>query len=157
MAGVNELDSTLDGSGKRFAIVVSRFNSDVTDNLLAGATASLVGHGVDAGNIDVYRVPGAWELPQTTRRLVGLARHDAIITLGCVVRGGTPHFDFVAGEATRGLGAVAHASTIPVVFGVLTTDTLQQAVERADLHGLDKGGEVASSAVEMVRLFDRLR
>ena len=157
LASVNEFHSTLDGCGRRFAIVVSRFNSDVTNDLLAGATASLIGHGVEAEDIDVYWVPGAWELPQTAGRLVGAARHDAVITLGCVIRGGTPHFDYVAGEATRGLGAVARASAIPVVFGVLTTDTREQAAERADPHGVDKGGEVASSAVEMVGLFDDLR
>lgn len=156
MPGSNIFDASLDGSGKRFAIVAARFNAEVTGNLLAGALARLVRHGVDPENVDVYRVPGAWELPQTAARLSRRGSHDGIIALGCVIRGETPHFDYVAGEAAYGLGEVARASAIPVVFGVLTTGTREQAERRADPEGMDKGGEVASAAVEMALLFDEL-
>ena len=156
MTGSNTFSASLDGSGKRFAIVVARFNSKITDNLLAGAEARLDAHGVAPADVDVYPVPGAWELPQIVARLTQLACHDGIITLGCVIRGETPHFDYVAGEAAYGLGAVARTSEIPVVFGVLTTDTREQAERRADPEGMDKGGEVASAAVEMALLSERL-
>ena len=156
MTGSNTFSASLDGSGKRFAVVVARFNREVTDNLLSGVLARLTEHGVAPGNIDVHRVPGAWELPQTAARLARRASHHGIIALGCVVRGETPHFDYVAGEAAYGLGAVARASATPVVFGVLTTDTREQARRRADPEGMNKGGEVASAAVEMALLSERL-
>lgn len=156
MTGSNTFSASLDGSGKRFAIVVARFNAEITDNLLAGAEARLGEHHVAPADVDVYRVPGAWELPQTVARLVQLGHHDGIIALGCVVRGETPHFDYVAGEAAYGLGAVARSSGIPIVFGVLTTDNGEQAERRADPEGMDKGGEVASAAVELVLLSERL-
>jgi 6,7-dimethyl-8-ribityllumazine synthase len=156
MTGSNAYNASLDGSRKRFAIVVARFNEDITDSLLDGAEARLDAHGVAPQDIDVYRVPGAWELPQTAARLVRRGFHDGIIALGCVIRGETPHFDYVAGEAAYGLGAVARASAIPVVFGVLTADTREQAERRADPDGMDKGGEVASAAVEMALLFEQL-
>jgi 6,7-dimethyl-8-ribityllumazine synthase len=158
MTGSNTFSASLDGSGKRFAIVAARFNEEITDSLLEGAAARLAEHGVAPEDIDAYRVPGAWELPQTAARLVRRGSHDGVIALGCVIRGETPHFDYVAGEAAYGLGAVARASEIPVVFGVLTTDTREQAERRADPHacGMDKGGEVASAAVEMVLLFEKL-
>ena len=156
MPGSNTFNASLDGSGKRFAIVTARFNPGITDDLLEGAETRLAQHGVDPNDIDAYRVPGAWELPQTAARLARRASHDAVIALGCVIRGETPHFEYVAGEAAYGLGEVARASAIPVVFGVLTTDTREQAERRADPHGMDKGGEVASAAVEMAMLFDTL-
>ena len=156
MTGSNTFSGSLDGSGKRLAVVAARFNAEITDSLLSGALARLAEHGVAPEDVDVYRVPGAWELPQTAARLVRSAAHHAIIALGCVIRGQTPHFDYVAGEAAYGLGEVARASSIPVVFGVLTTDTREQAERRADPRGMDKGGEVASAAVEMALLFDRL-
>ena len=156
MTGSNTFSASLDGSEKRFAVVAARFNPEITDRLLSGALARLAGHGVAPEDVDVYRVPGAWELPQAAARLVRGAAHDAIVALGCVIRGETPHFDYVAGEAAYGLGEVARASSIPVVFGVLTTDTREQAERRADPKGMDKGGEVASAAVEMALLFDRL-
>ena len=156
MTGSNTFSASLDGSEKRFAVVAARFNPEITDRLLSGALARLAGHGVAPEDVDVHRVPGAWELPQAAARLVRGAAHDAIVALGCVIRGETPHFDYVAGEAAYGLGEVARASSIPVVFGVLTTDTREQAERRADPKGMDKGGEVASAAVEMALLFDRL-
>ncbi len=156
MTGSNVFSASLDGSGRRFAVLVARFNPEIADSLLAGALARLVEHGVAPEDVDVLRVPGAWELPQTAARLVRNAAHHGVIALGCVVRGETAHFDYVAGEASRGLGAVARASEIPVVFGVLTTDTLEQAERRADPKGMDKGGEAASAAVEMLLLSERL-
>lgn len=156
MTGSNTFSAALDGSGKRFAIVAARFNPEITDSLLSGALARLAELGVAPEDVDVHRVPGAWELPQTAARLVRGAAHHGIVALGCVIRGETPHFDYVAGEAAYGLGEVARTSPIPVVFGVLTTDTREQAERRADPKGMDKGGEVASAAVEMALLFDRL-
>ena len=153
---MSEHSGHLRGSGRRFALLVSRFNSLITDQLVGGARDCLERHGVDPDDIDVYRVPGAWELPQAARRIVGLGRHDALIALGCVIRGATPHFEYVAGEAARGLGAVARTSEIPVTFGVLTTDTVDQALERAGTKAGNKGEEAASSALEMVDLFDAL-
>ena len=156
MTGSNDFSASLDGSGRRFAVVAARFNPEITDNLLSGVLARLTEHGVSAEDIDVYRIPGAWELPQTAARLMARAAHHGIIALGCVIRGETPHFDYVAGEAAYGLGEVARSSPIPIVFGVLTTDTREQAEHRADPKGMDKGGEVASAAVEMALLFDGL-
>lgn len=153
-AVVNEHAGELSGAGRRVAIVVSRFNALITDELLAGARDCLVRHGVQDGDIDVYRVPGAWELPQAAGKVVALARHDALVVLGCVIRGATPHFEYVAGEATRGLGAVARGARIPVVFGVLTTDTLEQAVERSGVKAGNKGREAALAALEMASLYD---
>jgi 6,7-dimethyl-8-ribityllumazine synthase len=115
-----------------------------------------VRHGVADGDIDVVRVPGAWELPATAARVAELHRHDAIIALGCVIRGATPHFDHVAGEASSGLGAVARQQSIPVIFGVLTTDTIEQAVERAGTKAGNKGWDAALSALEMINLYGSL-
>lgn len=153
---MNEYRGSLTGGGRRFAIVVSRFNELITERLLAGALDCLVRHGVGDDAIDVYRVPGAWELPQVAGRVVRLGRHDALIALGCVIRGATPHFDYVAGEAASGLGQVARTSEMPVVFGVLTTDTVEQALERAGTKSGNKGWETALSALEMADLFASL-
>jgi len=147
---------TLDASGLRIAVVVSRFNHDVTDRLLAGARAGLVEFGADEANVDVFGVPGAWELPQAAARIVAGGRHDAVITLGCVIRGETPHFDYVCQHASLGLGQVAIGSEIPVVFGVLTTDDLAQAMARAQEGADNKGFEAATTAVEMVSVFRRM-
>ncbi len=148
---------TLRGAGLRVAVVVSRFNADVTERLLEGARACLAEHGVAAEDVDVYRVPGAWELPQVSARVVALKRHDAVVALGCVIRGETAHFEYVAGEASRGLGAVARASGIPVVFGVLTTDTRAQAMARAADGPANKGYEVTLAALDLVALYRTLR
>ena len=153
---MNEFHGNLDGTGKRFAIVVTRFNSLITEQLISGATDCLRRHGVDEADIDLYRVPGAWELPSTVSRVVGMDRYDGVVALGCVIRGSTPHFDFVAGEATRGLGAVARASSVPVSLGVLTTDTVDQALERAGTKAGNKGWDAALSALEMAGLFETM-
>ena len=143
----------VDGTGLRVAVLVARFNAHVTDRLRDGALEALAEHGVTAEDAHVIPVPGAWELPQTAARATEAGRYDAVITLGCVIRGETPHFDFVCQEASLGLGAVARASTIPVVFGVLTTDTLDQAMARA-VDGKDnKGYEAAMAALEMVQVY----
>jgi len=153
---VNEISGDLNGAGKRFAILVTRFNSLVTDQLVTGAKDCLLRHGVEEDAIDLYRVPGAWELPVATARVIALGKHDAIVALGCVIRGGTPHFEYVAGEATRGLGALARESSIPISLGVLTTDTVDQALERAGTKAGNKGWDAALSALEMAELFRRM-
>jgi len=153
---VNEYFGDLNGEGKRFAIVVTRFNSLVTEQLVTGATDCLVRHGVKEDDIDLYRVPGAWELPSAVSRVASNSRYDGVVALGCVIRGGTPHFEYVAGEATRGLGAVARAASIPVSLGVLTTDTVDQALERAGTKAGNKGWDAALSALEMAGLFGKM-
>jgi len=153
---VNEFHGDLNGTGKRFAIVVTRFNSLITEQLVTGATDCLLRHGVESGDIDLYRVPGAWELPSATSRVVDTGNYQGVVALGCVIRGGTPHFEYVAGEATRGLGAVARASSVPVSLGVLTTDTVDQALERAGTKAGNKGWDAALSALEMAGLFQQM-
>jgi 6,7-dimethyl-8-ribityllumazine synthase len=153
---VNEFHGDLNGEGKRFAIVVTRFNSLVTEQLVTGATDCLLRHGVKDGDIDLYRVPGAWELPAAVSRVAAMPTYDGVVALGCVIRGGTPHFEYVAGEATRGLGAVARTSSIPVSLGVLTTDTVDQALERAGTKAGNKGWDAALSVLEMAGLFGRM-
>ncbi len=147
---------TVSAAGVRVAILVSRFNEDVTERLLEGALACLEEHGAEEADVDVYRVPGAWELPQTASRVVHAGRHDALVALGCVIRGETPHFDYVASEASSGLGSVARAARIPVSFGVLTTDDRAQAFARAEEGPSNKGYEVTLGALEMVRLYRTL-
>ncbi len=150
---MNEFNGDLNGSGKRFAIVVTRFNSLITEQLVTGATDCLQRHGVQDEDIDLFRVPGAWELPTVVARVADAKKYDGIVALGCVIRGGTPHFEYVAGEATRGLGAVARSSSVPVSLGVLTTDTVDQALERAGTKAGNKGWDAALSVLEMSGLF----
>jgi 6,7-dimethyl-8-ribityllumazine synthase len=138
--------------GARFAIVASRFNHFVVDRLVEGALDALVRHGAQTQNVTLVRVPGAWELPLIARRLAGSEKIDAIIALGAVIRGSTPHFDYVAGEAAGGLSAAAHASAVPIVFGVLTTESIEQAIERAGTKAGNKGWDAAVTAIEMVAL-----
>jgi len=139
--------------GARFALVVSRFNHFIVDRLVDGAVDALRRHGADLGNVTIYRVPGAWEMPVTVARLLrGGASFDAVIALGCVIRGSTPHFDYVAAEVTKGLATVSMSTGVPVVLGVLTTDTIEQAIERAGTKAGNKGWEAACSAIEMASL-----
>jgi 6,7-dimethyl-8-ribityllumazine synthase len=147
---------TLDASGVRVAILVARFNSEITERLLEGARACLAEHGSEEGSVDVHWVPGAWELPQAAARVSESGRYDAILTLGCVIRGDTPHFDYVCDEANRGLGVVARESRAPLVFGVLTTDDRAQALARAGEGPTNKGYEVASAALQMVALYRKV-
>ncbi len=144
------------GSGRRFAVVGSRFNEEVTSKLVEGALACLVEHGVKLDDVDVISVPGAWELPAAVERLLASDRYDGIVAVGAVIRGETPHFDYVAGEAARGLSELQREFNVPIGFGLLTTDTDEQAEARAGgAHG-NKGRDAALAALEMVDLFARL-
>jgi 6,7-dimethyl-8-ribityllumazine synthase len=143
--------------GLRIAIVVSRFNNLVTDRLLSGALDALSRAGASAEDLLVIKVPGAWEMPVVVAELARLGQTDAIVCLGCVVRGDTPHFDFVAGENAKGIGAVAKDSGIPVANGVLTTNTMEQALDRAGGKMGNKGAEAAMGAVEMAHLLRQLK
>jgi 6,7-dimethyl-8-ribityllumazine synthase len=150
-------EGQLSASGLRFAIVVSRFNSFITERLLAGAMDALTRTGAAADAIDTVKVPGSWEVPLVAGELARQHRYDAIICLSAVIRGDTPHFDYVAGEAAKG---VAHASIdtgVPVAFGVLTTNTLEQAIDRAGAKSGNKGFDAAMTAVEMANLMRSLR
>ncbi|MDH3870997.1 MAG: 6,7-dimethyl-8-ribityllumazine synthase [Gammaproteobacteria bacterium] len=140
----------------RIALLVSRFNSFVVESLLEGALDTLRRHGADERNLQIVRVPGAYEMPLAAQRLAASKRHDAIIALGAVIRGGTPHFEYVAGECTKGLSSVSLKYDIPVAFGVLTVDTIEQAIERAGTKAGNKGEEAALSAIEMINLLRTL-
>ena len=152
----DELEGRLSGRGRRFALIAARFNAHVTDELLHRAHSTLLDHDVLAPDIEVLRCPGAWELPQVALRVAKGGGFDAVIALGCVIRGETAHFDFIAGEAARGLAEAAYRTGVPVVFGVLTTEDEAQARERADAGGGDTGREAALAALEMAELFLRL-
>jgi 6,7-dimethyl-8-ribityllumazine synthase len=141
-----------DGTGLRIGVAVARFNQAVTEQLLAGALEALAQHGVAEDAIDVATVPGAFELPLCAQRLAATGRYDAIVCLGAVVRGETPHFDFVAREAARGIGEVSQKHDLPVAFGVLTTDTIEQALARAGGARGNKGFEAAVTALEMAQV-----
>ena len=156
MAEIKTVEGGLTVSGARFAIVVSRFNSFVVESLLSGALDALRRHGVEDAGIEVVRVPGAFEMPLVAQKLMQSGRHDAVIALGAVIRGGTPHFDYVAGECTKGLAQASLATGVPVAFGVLTTDTIEQAIERAGTKAGNKGAEAAMTAIEMVNLMRSL-
>jgi 6,7-dimethyl-8-ribityllumazine synthase len=150
-------EGRLSAAGLRFAIIVSRFNGFITERLLGGAMDALVRTGADSEMIDVVKVPGSWEIPLVASELARQHRYDAIICLSAVIRGDTPHFDYVAGEAAKG---VAHASSetgVPVAFGVLTTNTLEQAIDRAGAKSGNKGFDAAMTAIEMANLMRLLR
>jgi 6,7-dimethyl-8-ribityllumazine synthase len=144
------------GKGRKFAIVVSRFNDLVTGRLLDGALDSLARRGVAEKDIEIYRVPGSWEIPVTAARVAGSGRHNAVICLGAIIRGDTPHFDYVAAEAAKGIAQVSAQAKLPVVFGVVTADTLEQALQRAGAKSGNKGFEAAATAVEMADLFEQI-
>lgn len=143
-------------SNARFALVVGRFNSFVVDHLVAGAIDALVRHGVQPDHITVIKAPGAWELPLLAKRVAKTGQYDAIVALGAVIRGGTPHFEYVAGECTKGLAQVSFDADLPVAFGVLTVDSIEQAIERSGTKAGNKGAEAAMSALEMVTLLAEL-
>jgi len=142
--------------GSRFALLVARFNSFVVESLLEGAIDTLKRHGAEESNLHIIRVPGAFEMPLTAQRLAATRDYDAIIALGAVIRGGTPHFEYVAGECTKGLATVSMQHDVPMAFGVLTVDSIEQAIERAGTKAGNKGAEAALSAIEMVSLFKQL-
>jgi len=150
-------EENLDASGLKFAVVCARFNSFVTDRLLDGALAALKRAGAADANVEIVRVPGAWELPLAAKTIAAGQKHDAIIALGAVIRGDTPHFDYVAGQAASGLMAVQLETGIPVAFGVLTTNTIEQAADRAGGKDGNKGFDAAITAIEMAGQIRRLR
>jgi 6,7-dimethyl-8-ribityllumazine synthase len=149
-------EGTLVAQGLRFAVVVSRFNALVTEQLLHGALDAIRRHGGDDGKVDVYRCPGTFELPAVLKRVVRSGRYDAVVALGAVIRGGTPHFEYVASEVSKGVAQVALEADCAVSFGVLTCDTMEQALERAGVKGGNKGAEAAAAAVEQANLFRAL-
>jgi 6,7-dimethyl-8-ribityllumazine synthase len=151
------LEGQLNAGGLRFAVVVSRFNSFVTERLLAGAMDALTRTGAAPDQVDVVKVPGSWEVPMVAGELARQKRYDAIICLSAVIRGETPHFDYVAAEAAKGIAHVAAETGVPVAFGVLTTNTLEQAIDRAGTKGGNKGFDAAMSAIEMANLMRTLR
>jgi 6,7-dimethyl-8-ribityllumazine synthase len=151
-----EIHGKLTADGQRFAIVVSRFNEFITAKLLGGAMDVLKRHGCEDENLTCVHVPGAFELPFVAKRLAESGSYDAVICLGCVLRGHTPHFEYVAGEVTRGISRVATTTGVPTIYGVITADTLEQAVERAGSKAGNKGADAALSAIEMVSLLKQL-
>ncbi len=153
----NTIEGQLSAAGLRITIVASRFNSLIVEPLVAGAIDAIVRTGGSADAVTVVRCPGAWELPQVVRWVLQRGGADAVIALGAVIRGATPHFDYVAGEAAKGIAGAAATSDVPVVFGVLTTDTIEQAFERAGSKAGNKGFDAAMAAIEMARLRASLR
>lgn len=147
-----EIEGSLDASGKRFAVVVSRFNSFITERLLASACDGLLRTGANKKDIDIVRVPGSFEIPSAARMLALTKKYDAIICIGCLLRGDTAHYDVIVNEVTRGIGQSAQETGVPHAFGVLTCDTLEQAVDRAGLKMGNKGFEAAMAAIEMASL-----
>lgn len=154
---VRVIEGKLWGEGFRFGIVMSRFNGFITERLLEGALDGLLRHGVREEDIDILKVPGSFEIPLAAKRLAGLDQYQAIICLGAVIRGATPHFDYIAGEVSKGVASIAIETGVPCIFGILTTDTIEQAVERAGTKMGNKGWEAALTAVEMVNVFARLQ
>src|SRR5690606_5437140 len=153
---VKIVEGTYSARGLRFAVVASRFNEFFVERLLDAAVGTRVKLGVEAGDIEVVRVPGAFEIPFALKKLAASRRHDALIALGCVIRGATPHFDYVAGEAAAGIARVSLEHEIPIGFGLLTVDTIEQAVERAGTKAGNKGADAALTAIEMATLVRKL-
>lgn len=150
----NHIEGTLLATGKRFALVVSRFNDFITDRLVGGALDALTRSGADPGEIDVVRVPGAFEVPLLARKMAKTGRYHAVVCLGAVIRGSTPHFDYVCAEAAKGIASAGLETDVPVIFGILTTDTVEQAIERAGTKAGNKGWSAAMAAVEMANLME---
>lgn len=153
---MNTLEGNLIAEGMKIAIVASRFNEIITNKLLGGAIDSFVRHGGNENNITVAWVPGAFEIPLIAKKMAASKKYDAVVCLGAVIRGATPHFDMVANETTKGIAAVGLQSEVPVVFGVLTTDNIEQAVERAGSKAGNKGFEAATTAIEMHNLIKKI-
>ncbi len=150
-------EGALAAKGFTFGIVVSRFNEFISARLLDGALDALRRHGAEEDRISVVRVPGSFEIPLTAKRLAASGRYDAVVCLGAVIRGATPHFDYIAAEVSKGVAAASLETGVPIAFGVLTTDSIEQAVERAGTKGGNKGFDAACSAIEMVNLFRELK
>ena len=156
MKEIQTYSGNLEAKGKKFGIVAARFNEFITSRLIDGALDSLKRHGVDDEDIDLAWCPGAFEIPLVAKRMLTSEKYDAIICLGCVIRGSTPHFDYVANEVAKGIGKVSLDFAKPVIFGVLTTESIEQAIERAGTKAGNKGFDAALSAIEMVNLLDNL-
>ena len=152
----NIIEGKLQADGKKFGIVVSRFNNFISDRLLEGALDALIRSGAAEDDIDIVKVPGAFEIPLLSQKMAEKGKYDAVICLGAVIRGATPHFDYVSSEATKGIATVSLQHGIPVILGILTTDTIEQAIERAGTKAGNKGWESAIGAVEMANLIDVL-
>lgn len=152
----SSLEGSLDASGRRFAIVAARWNSIFAEQLIAGAKDALVRHGADEQGLTIVRCPGSYELPQVAARVAKSLDVDAVICLGVLIRGATSHFDYIAGHAARGIGSVGIDTAIPTAFGVITCETVEQAVERSGSKAGNKGAEAALAAIEMVNLYDAL-
>ncbi len=152
----NEFQGNLIGTGKTFGIVVSRFNNFITKRLLDGAIDALVRHGVKEEDIDIFWVPGSYEIPAATLKVAQRGKYNAVICLGTVIRGETPHFDYIASESAKGIAQVGLSTGVPTIYGVITTETLEQAINRAGAKTGNKGAEAALSALEMTNLFDQI-
>ncbi|TWI76784.1 6,7-dimethyl-8-ribityllumazine synthase [Desulfobotulus alkaliphilus] len=148
------LEAQLRADGKRFAIISTRFNDFITERLVGGAVDALVRHGASEEAIDIVKTPGAYEVPLVAKKIAAKGCYDAVICLGAVIRGATPHFDYVAGEAAKGIAQVMLETGVPVIFGILTTDTIEQAIERAGTKAGNKGFDAAVAALEMANLMD---
>jgi 6,7-dimethyl-8-ribityllumazine synthase len=151
------LEGNLVGTGLKIGIVVSRFNEFITSKLVSGAEDALVRHGVNEDDIEIAWVPGAFEIPLIAKKMAESGRYDAVIALGTVIRGATAHFDYVSSEATKGVAQASLQTEVPVIFGILTTDTIEQAIERAGTKAGNKGSEAAVSAIEMANLLKHLK
>ncbi len=152
----NILEGNLTAKNKKFGIVVGRFNSLISEQLLKGAMDCLLRHNAKEEDITIAKVPGSFEIPLTAKKLAQSSKYDAIICLGAVIRGGTPHFDYIASEVSKGVANVGMETGVPVIFGIITSDTIEQAIERAGTKAGNKGWDAALSAIEMVNLFDKI-
>ena len=153
----NIIEAGLVAKGKRFGIIASRFNDFITDRLVGGAVDALTRSGAQDADIDVVKVPGAFEIPMLAQRMAQSKKYHAIVCLGAVIRGATPHFDYVCAEASKGIAQVSMETQVPVIFGIVTTDTIEQAIERAGTKAGNKGWSAAIAAVEMANLFDQIK
>jgi 6,7-dimethyl-8-ribityllumazine synthase len=151
------IEGKLNAKGLKFGIVVSRFNDFINEHLLSGALDLLTRNGADEGDIEILKVPGAFEIPQVARKMASAKKYDAVICLGAVIRGATPHFDYIAAEVSKGIAMIGLESEVPVTFGILTTDNLEQAIERAGSKAGNKGWDAALSAVEMANLYREMK
>ena len=149
------IEGNLSAKGQKFGIIVARFNSFIGERLLEGAMDSLIRSGANDDDIEVLRVPGAYEIPLVAQKMAKSGRYDAVICLGAVIRGATPHFDFVANEAAKGIAVASMEADLPIIFGILTTDTIEQAIERAGTKAGNKGSDCAMTAIEMVNLLNQ--
>ncbi|MDX2440073.1 MAG: 6,7-dimethyl-8-ribityllumazine synthase [Desulfobacterales bacterium] len=150
----NIMEGQLLGEGRKFALIVSRFNDFISDRLMGGALDALLRSGVKDEDIDIVKVPGSFEIPLVAKKMVNKKKYDAVICLGAVIRGATPHFEYVSAEVSKGIATVSIESEVPVIFGILTTDTIEQAIERAGTKAGNKGWSSAMSALEMANLVD---